>query len=111
MLNSKTLSAMSTQLEKLGEDKKPPHPLATAGKALGSYALGTGAGYLGVMGANELSKHLAGQPLVRKGGAAQHLIPALTGAATLAFNHAQNRLFKKLDKDIEGRRAHDRKDS
>jgi hypothetical protein len=86
-------------------ERRPTHPLLTAGKVLGAYGAGTAAGYGGLLGANALSKSLrGGQPLINKMGPAMHAIPALAGIGTVAFTHAQNSLFDRMRADEERRR-------
>jgi hypothetical protein len=125
MLTRHVLSAMSASLLKLASPEEAPYvdeesaqqeqpepqkmpelPAITAAKTLGSFGLGTMAGYGGLLGANELSKAMRGnKPLFDKLHPAMHALPAISGIGTVAFNHAQRALFDRMQENAEKRRA------
>jgi hypothetical protein len=98
------------QLEQPQPQQVPPHPMLTAGKALGLYAAGTAAGYGGLLGARGVRnilrarKGLPPTELFQADSVLPHALPALAGIGTVAFEHAQHSLFDRMRADAEARR-------
>jgi hypothetical protein len=124
MLTRHVLSAMSASLLKLASPEEAPYvdeesaqqeqpepqkmpelPAITAAKTLGSFGLGTMAGYGGLLGADRISRAMRDKALFDQFHPAMHAIPALSGIGTVAFNHAQRALFDRMQENAEKRRA------
>ena len=101
------LAAAEVVPEEPPVEEKPTHPLITAGKRLGAYGLGVGAGFGGYQAIKKLVEGRTGRPLFTHPIAAEAVglgIPLLTGLAPLSFQIAQDSAFKRIQAD-RARRA------